>query len=116
MEERSGAMILPANALIARAKMINYLLAWRRENDKSEYLAQAGYTAQDPDRLADDIRRQLLPLEAQFEETNEYGDKFRIRGTLTGPNGRALHVVSIWMTEITTGMTKFITLYPEREN
>jgi hypothetical protein len=109
-------MMLPADALIARAKMVSYLLAWRRENDKSEFLAQAGYTAENADRLADDIRLQLLPLEAQIEETTEYGDKYRIRGTLTGPNGRALRVVSIWMTEITTGITKFITLYPESEH
>jgi len=109
-------MILPADAVIARAKVVSYLLAWRRENDKSEFLLQAGYTAADADRLADDIRRQLLPREAEFEETTEYGEKYRIHGTLTGPNGRALGVVSIWMTESATGTTKFITLYPERKN
>ena len=108
-------MILPADAVIARAKVASYLLAWRRENDKSEFLAKAGYTAADADRLSDDIRRQLLPLEAEFEEKTEYGDKYRIRGTLTGPSGRLLRVVSIWMTESATGTTKFITLYPERE-
>jgi hypothetical protein len=108
-------MILPADALIARPKMVSYLLAWRPENDKSEFLAQAGYTSEDADRLANDIRRELLPLEAQFEETTEYGNKYQIRGALTGPNGRALRVVSIWMIEHTTGATKFITLYPETE-
>jgi hypothetical protein len=108
-------MILPADAVIASAKVVGYLLAWRRDNDKSEFLAQAGYTGADADRLVDDIRRQLLPLEAELEETTEYGDKYRIGGTLAGPNGRALRVVSIWMTENTTGKTKFITLYPERK-
>jgi hypothetical protein len=109
-------MILPANAVIARAKVVSYLLAWRRENDKSGFLAQAGYTAADGDPLAQDIRRQLLPLEADFEETTDYGDMYRIRGTLIGPNGRVLRVVSIWMKENTTGTTKFITLYPDTEN
>jgi hypothetical protein len=109
-------MILPADAVIASAKVINYLLARRRENDKSEFLGQAGYTPADADRLADDIRRQLLTLEAEFEETTEYGDKYRIRGSLTGPNGRALRVVSIWMTETASRTTKFITLYPETKN
>jgi len=109
-------MILPTEAVIARAKVVSYLLAWRPENDKSEFLAKAGYTAADGDRLADDIRRQLLPREAQFEETTEYGEKYRICGALTGPNGLPLRVVSIWMTESTTGTTKFITLYPERKD
>ena len=108
-------MILSADAVIAKAKVINYLLARRRENDKSEFLAQAGYTTAQAEQLVEDIRRQLLPMDAQHEETTEYGDKYRICGTLTGPNGRALRVVSIWMTESATGTTKFITLYPERK-
>ncbi len=109
-------MILPADAVIAKAKVINYLLAWRPENDKSEFLAQAGYTAMQAEQLIEDIRRQLLPMDAEYEETTEYGDKYRIYGSLTGPNGRALRVVSIWMIESPTGTTKFITLYPGRIN
>jgi len=108
-------VILPANAVIARLKVVSYLLAWRPENDKSAFLAQAGYSSAHADQLAEDIRRQLLPREAEFEERTEYGDKYRICGTLTGPNGRVLRVVSIWMTESKTGTTKLITLYPERE-
>ena len=109
-------MKLPPNAVIARAKVANYLLQWRPENDKSQFLALAGYTAEHVDRLLEDIRNQLLPLEAEFEETTEYGDKYRIAGTLTGPNGRPLRVVSIWMTETASGLTKFITLYPAKEH
>lgn len=40
--------------------MANYLLAWRPENDKSQFLTIAGYTDQDADRLADDIRKPAL--------------------------------------------------------
>jgi hypothetical protein len=66
-------------------------------------------------------RERLLSLgpqgltDAEHEETTEYGDTYRICGTLSGPNGRVLRVVSIWMTESATGTTKFITLYPERK-
>jgi hypothetical protein len=83
-------MRLPVDAVISPTKVANYLLAWRPENDKSRFLAQAGYDAADPDRLADDIRRQLLPLEAEFEEETDYGRTFRIGGTLNGPNGGIL--------------------------
>ena len=61
-------MGLPVDAVISPTKIANYLLAWRLENDKSQFLSQAGYDAADPDRLGDDIRSQLLPLEAEFEE------------------------------------------------
>lgn len=107
-------MKLAGNALIARAKVSDYLLAWRPENDKSQFLALAGYTVAQPDRLVDDIRTQLLPLDAQIEEITEYGQKYRISGTLIGPNGQALHVETVWMVESVSGVTKFITLYPAK--
>ena len=65
--------------------------------------------------MGDDIREQLLPLDAEFIETTEYGEMFGIRGVLTGPNQWSLRVISIWMTEQATGLTKFITLYPAKD-
>jgi len=66
------------------------------------------------DQLVADIRAQLLPVEAIFEETTDYGKKYRISGALIGPNGRRLLVESIWMVEAASGVTKFITLYPTK--
>jgi hypothetical protein len=65
------------------------------------------------DRLMHDIRTQMLPHDAEFFDWTEYGPKYRIRGTLTGPDGRVLRVVSIWMKEDATGETKFVTLFPD---
>ena len=109
-------MRLPADTAIAREKVADYLLRPRPENDKSQFLASAGYTPAHAGQLNTDIREQLLALDAEFQETTEYGDKYRIEGYLRGPNGRELSVVSIWMTESTTGTTKFITLYPAKEH
>ena len=107
-------MKLPANTIIARAKVELYLLRHREEDDKSGFLAHAGYMRENADRLMDDLRVQLLPLEAELFDETEYGPKYRIRGTLTGPNGRVLRVLTIWMKENATGDTKFITLYPDK--
>ena len=108
-------MKLPANAIIATEKLTGYLLRKLPENDKSCYLAQAGYTLENPERLEAGLRHQILIREASFMEPTEYGDKYSIRGELTGPNGRTLKVMTIWMTEDATGLTKFITLYPAKE-
>lgn len=107
-------MRLPADALVGQEKLTEYLLRWRPEDDKSAFLAQAGYTLENAARLMADIREQLMPLEAELIENTDYGLKFALAGVLTGPNGRALRVVTIWMTEEATGQTKFITLYPDR--
>ena len=61
-----------------------------------------------------DLRAQLLPLDAELFDETEYGTKYQIRGTLTGPNGRALRVLSIWMKEDATGETKLVTLLPDK--
>lgn len=107
-------MKLPANTIIARRKVTEYLLRHRREDDKSGFLALAGYTAEHADRLLLDLREQLLPLDAELFEETEYGAKYRICGTLTGPNGRALRIASIWMKDNATGETKFVTLRPDK--
>jgi hypothetical protein len=55
-------MKLPHDAIIATRKITEYLLRWRPEDDKSAFLAQAGYTVETSERLVTDIREQLLPL------------------------------------------------------
>lgn len=106
-------MKLPVNTIIGREKLTNYLLRPRDDHDKSGFLSIAGYTALDADRLEADMRAQLLTLDATPAEVTSYGEKFIVRGTLTGPNGRALKVLSIWMLEKATGSTRFITLYSD---
>ncbi len=108
-------MTLPADSLIAEAKVTRYLLRFLEADDKSQFLALAGYTYDDPDRLIQDIREQLLPLDAELIGEVEYGVKYRIRGVLRGPNGRRLRVVSIRITVEATGITKFLTLYPDKQ-
>ena len=107
-------MKFPDDAIIARVKVTDYLLTRRIEDDKSNFLAQAGYTREHADRLQDDLRS-LLELEAEFVQKTAYGDKYQICGTLTGPNGRPLRVTCIWMVEQATGKTKFVTLYPDKK-
>jgi hypothetical protein len=107
-------MKLPADTAIARKKLTHFLLAWRDEDDKSAFLAKAGYLPDNAGELEKDLRSQLLPLDAEFLDHGEYGEKYVIRGRLKGPNGRRLRVVSIWMIENTGGAAKFVTLYPDK--
>jgi hypothetical protein len=95
-------------------KVRDYLLTHRVEDDKSGFLALAGYSPANPERLETDLRNLLEKRKSRFVETTDYGDKFEIRGTLTGPNGRRLRVATIWMKEAATGLTKFITLCPDK--
>lgn len=108
-------MKLQADAIITQEKITDYLLKWRPDNDKSQFLKQAGYTQANWRHLLEDIRNQILPLEAEFLQNTAYGGLWKIRGTIKGPNGVTIRVVTIWMHEKYRGMTKFITLFPDKE-
>jgi hypothetical protein len=109
-------MKLPPDTVIAPAKLTKYLLVWRDADDKSKFLAQAGYGQENWQQLEADLRNQILPLESMpRDEPNQFGDVYEIRGVLKGVNGVNLAVVTIWMVEYETQQTKFITLYPDKE-
>lgn len=115
-DSHSKDMKLPPDAIIATAKLTKYLLVWRDADDKSKFLAQAGYGQDNWQQLEADLRSQILPLEAvPSDEPNRFGDVYEIRGILRGVNGFNLAVVTIWMVEYETQQTKFITLYPDKE-
>lgn len=107
-------MKLSEDALIAYEKLTQYLLTPRKRNDKSQWLAQAGYTLENWSLLEDDLRTQILSLDATPIENTQYGQLYEIKGKLIGPNRKKLSVCTIWMTENETKNTKFITMYPER--
>lgn len=107
-------MKLPRDTMIAREKLEDYLLRPRDDHDKAGFLALAGYDRDSVGMLDTDLRTQLLPLGAEIAGASVYGQKFVIRGTLTGPNGRSLRVLSVWMLDNASGLTKFITLHPEQ--
>jgi hypothetical protein len=107
-------MRLPPDATIAEDKLTRYLLLPQTRGDKSAFLAQAGYVRENAGVLLWDLRAQILPLEAQQLESNTFGQYYEVRGMLTGPNGMALPVRTIWMTEHLSGVTKFVTLIPDK--
>ena len=107
-------MKVPADAIIARDKLTRYLLVRQTRGDKSAFLARGGYTLENADQLLRDLLTQLLPLDATPVHSTEFGQFYEIRGPLAGPNGVTLQIRSIWMKENLSGVTKFITLIPEK--
>lgn len=51
-------MKLPTDTIIGKEKVKHYLLQAKKRNDKSKWLAQAGYTVDEWQILQDDLRTQ----------------------------------------------------------
>ena len=88
-------MKIPEDALIPDDKIISYLLVQKARNDKSKFLARAGFTSENPEALKAAIQSIVGVGEAIEERNNEYGIFYRVVGELVGTNGINLSVVTI---------------------
>jgi hypothetical protein len=106
-------MKLQGTILIPDAKLTQYLLVPRREDDKSKFLAQAGFTANNPDQLKHAILTLIQTHDAVSDRQDRYGTYYVIEGPLIGPNG-TLVVVTVWIERTVDGIIQFVTLKPKR--
>ena len=83
-------MKTPTDAVVAWEKLTEYLLVPREHDDKSGFLAQAGFDLSDPDLLLQAIRRLAAASEAVEDGVNEYGIFYRLDGVLEGRGARGL--------------------------
>ena len=108
-------MKLPEEVVIPEDKLVRYLLLPRKENDKSQFLGLAGYTLGTWEVLARDLHDLAKTYEISDQAISPYGIKWEVQGSLTGPNGQGLYVVTVWITLETSGETRFVTLFPDKE-
>jgi hypothetical protein len=107
-------MKIPEDAVIAREKLTGYLLVPQVKNDKSKFLAQVGFTQDNPDDLEVAIRQVITENDAVQDRVNEYGTYYRVTGALQGPGGD-LAVITVWIYGAKEGAYRFITLKPDKE-
>lgn len=111
---RDRADILPADAVIATDKLTGYLIVARPLDDKSKFLASAGFTQSNYEILEAAIRNLATVAPAEEDGGNEYGIFWRVAGRLQGPTG-TLQVVTVWLQWDLDGHFRFITLKPLRK-
>jgi hypothetical protein len=104
----AGAAIVPSD------KLRDYLLSSTHPigRYKSAVFRSLGY-AQDHWQVLERDLRAVLSNEAQSLGVTEYGQKFGVRGALTGPNGRSSRIVTVWIILRGEVAPRFVTAYPE---
>ena len=107
-------MKLSPNVIIPDDKLSKYLLLYKEKNDKSKFLAQAGFTQNNPDELKLAIYQLISIVEPIEDLTNEYGTFYRIEGILIGINQKKLSVVTIWLKRKIDNQFQFVTLKPKK--
>ncbi|MGC1310151.1 MAG: DUF6883 domain-containing protein [Phormidesmis sp.] len=108
-------MQISKDAIIPESKLTHYLLVFKAENDKSKFLAQAGFVRANVGALQSAIRELVDTNEAIEDGINEYGTFYRVAGSLTAIRRKSLSVVTIWLQRKADSQFWFVTLKPYRE-
>ncbi|PSN13871.1 hypothetical protein C7293_14095 [filamentous cyanobacterium CCT1] len=106
-------MRLNGKIVIPDAKLTQYLLVPRPEDDKSKFLAQAGFTINNPNQLKQAILDLIQNHDAISDRQDRYGVYYLVEGPLIGPN-TTLSVVTVWIERASDGFFQFVTLKPKR--
>lgn len=106
-------MKLQGTIIIPDAKLTQYLLVPRQEDDKSKFLAQAGFTQDNPDELKQAILTLTQTYDATSDRQDKYGTYYRVEGDLVGST-RSLAVVTVWIERAEDENIQFVTLKPKR--
>lgn len=103
-------------AVIEPTKLRDYVLSDEHPvgRYKAAIFSKLGYSRENWKDLEKDIREQLLPLDAEGEESTPFGKKYEVKGKLKGPTGAAAAVVSIWLVKRGEKNPRFVTIYPQR--
>jgi hypothetical protein len=102
-----------ATADIPAEKLRDYLLSQVHPvgRYKSVVFRSLGYSADQWPLLERDLRSMLV-AEATALEVTEHGPKYAVRGAVTGPNGRKMAVLSVWIILLGEAAPRFVTAYP----
>ncbi len=106
-------MKIPAGFMLNAGKM-DYLLRPRPKDDKSKFLAQAGFTIDQPGVLEAAIRAAVERGDSELDRTNEFGSFHTLRAMLNGPSGVGLDVKVVFLHRNDDAWS-FVTMYPYKE-
>lgn len=108
-----NATTLPSDTEISMEKLTGYLLLPLAKSDKSRWLARSGYATANPERLLDDLREQILPVDATPIRSTPFGEAYEICGHLHGPSGHPISIRTIWLKQALPGRFHFVALITE---
>ena len=78
---------------------------------KALFFQVIGYTNDNWEQLETAIRS-LLIQDARIGEQTEFGQKYEVYGSITGPSGRNAQIVTVWIILGGEVVPRFITAYP----
>jgi hypothetical protein len=101
------------NAVVDMAKLVSYCLDpahWRGKHKARVFESALGITADNADQLRDALLAAARSAEATPTLADEYGQRFVVEFSMTGPGGSAV-VRSAWIVPAGEGVPRLMTCY-----
>lgn len=101
-------------AVVEPRKLRDYLLSHAHPvgRFKAAFFASAGYSQDGWGTLSADLQAHAVTGDVIRVAATTFGTKYEVSGHLTGPNGKAVGVVSVWIILEGEDVPRFITAYP----
>jgi hypothetical protein len=102
------------NAVIDRAKIVDYLLSETHFDGrhKAVFFRGFGFHPQRWQEMAVALRRHALQHEIARDEPSPFGRRFVVEGIMQMPDGRTPLVRSIWFIRSEETTPRFVSAYP----
>jgi hypothetical protein len=102
-------------ATVDERKVRDYLLSTSHPvgRFKARFFDSLGFVAENWQDLARAILELATQGDAQLVQDNELGSKYLVAGALTGPQGRSVDVVSVWIIRTGSDTPRLVTVYPK---
>lgn len=103
-------------AIIDPAKLRDYLLSLGHPvgRYKAVVFHAMGYSQAEWQRLESDLRQQHLTIEPSRSSQHPFGQIYEIVGDLTGPSGKIVSILSVWIVLKEEHQPRLVTAYPGR--
>lgn len=80
---------------------------------KAAFFARLGFTPENWGDLKVQLRHLALERDAELGERSAYGQKYVVKGRVTGPKGRTAQLLTVWIVLNGQDVPQLVTLYPE---
>jgi hypothetical protein len=100
-------------AIIQSEKIKDYLLSSSHPvgRFKAVFFNSFGYSLNSWEQLSNDIHF-ILQNEAEIKEKSEFGQKYEVKGKISGSLKKTAHITTVWIILKNEDYPRFVTAYP----
>lgn len=101
-------------AIIDTDKLHGYILSFSHPlgRFKAAFFQKLGYSIENCDLFEQCLRQIIITRETIRIETSRHGRKYIVEGLITGPSGKKVHLVTVWIILNKEFIPRFVTAYP----